>query len=588
MTTEIAARAEAPVAAAAEPHTPWCAERSVRGKEWGVPAVVSAEAPEGIRPEAAMVARRRGVADVEAYFRPSLASAMPDPDLLPNMTEAVRLVCDAVEAKTAIGVYGDYDVDGATSVALVLRWLRLVGREAVFHIPDRLSEGYGVSAGGVERLHGEGVRFLIVADSGTAAIAPLARARELGMTAVVFDHHEPGEELPDAVLVNPLLAEGRTYRYLCSAGIVFMMLVGANRELDRRGFFAARTKPDLRTLLGLVALGTVADVVPLVGLNRAFVATGIARMDAVEGMRALTRATRQPDYTVAALGFVFGPCINAAGRIDDTRLGTVLLSSDDAEECGRLAVELERINRERQELQKRMVDDAVARAASEAPSSPALLMHDPEWHPGVIGLVASKLRELFDRPAVVVGAGGRASCRSVEGFDVGAAVIAAREADILAAGGGHPMAAGFTIDPARLGEFRDFIMPRAAAAPRPATAVDLVVPAGQLTPDLVEAVKTLAPFGAGNPNVRIALVGGVVRRVVEIKGRHIKLFLRGTRGETQAILFSGVGTPLGEALRYTEGCPVDLLGTATVDTYNGVDSATLKPEDAMIGSLLRV
>jgi single-stranded-DNA-specific exonuclease len=567
--------------------TIWCAQTSVRGKDWGLPATVSTDAPEGVDAEAAAVARRRGVTDIDTYFRPSLASSMPDPNLLPNMAEAVRTVCDAVQAETPIGVYGDYDVDGATSVALVLRWLRLLKRDAIFHIPDRIAEGYGVSVGGVERLYAEGVRFLIVADSGTTAVEALARAAELGMTAVVLDHHEPGSVLPQAVIVNPKIGPKRDFGYLCSAGVVFLMLVGANRELERRDFFAGRTKPDLRKLLGLVALGTVADVVPLVGLNRAYVAAGIARMDEIEGMRAMVRATGQTEYTVSALGFVFGPCINAAGRIDDTRLGTVLLSSDDAEECDRIAVDLARINRERQEIQKRMVDEAIEQASAEgARSASVIVIHGQEWHPGVVGLAASKLREAFDRPAVVIGQYGKASCRSVEGFDLGSAVIAAREAGLLLAGGGHPMAAGFTIDPARIGEFRNFLTPLAAAAVRPLTSVDIAIPAGMLTPALVTALKSLAPFGNGNPNARIAVVGGVVKKIYEIKGRHLKFFLRGPHGETQAMLFNGVGTPFGEELRRVEGCRVDLLGTATIDSYNGVDTATLKPEDAMVAPRL--
>lgn len=562
----------------------WSALRSVRGKEWGVPATVSIDAPEGIDAEAAAIARRRGIDDLDRYFRPSLANSMPDPDRLPNMTEAVRLVCDAVEAATPIGIYGDYDVDGATSVALVLRWLRLIGRDAVFHIPDRIAEGYGVSVAGVERLYAEGIRFLIVADSGTTAVEAMARAGELGMSTAVFDHHEPGSEIPPSVIVNPKLAPGQEYGYLCSAGIVFLMLVGANRELDRRGFFADRPKPDLRKLLGLVALGTVADVVPLVGLNRAYVATGVARAGEIEGMRALVRATGQTEYTVAALGFVFGPCINAGGRIDDTRLGTVLLSSDDVEECDSLAGELAQINRDRQEIQKNIVDEAIERASTEGlGSASAVVIHGPEWHPGVVGLAAAKLREAFDRPAVVIGQYGKASCRSVEGFDIGTAIIAAREAGLLLTGGGHPMAAGFTIDPIHFGDFREFLLPRAAAAVRPPVAVDIVVPAGGLTPDLVVSMKALAPFGAGNPNARIAVVGGILKRVYEIKSRHLKFFLRGPEGETQAILFNGVGTPFGEELRHSEGCCVDLLGTATIDSYQGIDTATLRPEDAMVG-----
>jgi single-stranded-DNA-specific exonuclease len=285
----------------------------VRDRLWTPPAVVPLAVVDGIRPEAVAIAQRRGIADLDAFFHPSLQTSMPDPLLLPRMDEAVAVFCGAIERGDAIAVLGDYDVDGATSVALLLRWLSSVGIDAAFYIPDRIKEGYGVNNAAVEQLHAQGTKLLVVVDSGTSAFAPLRRARELGLDVVVLDHHEPGPELPDALIVNPkLTAAGRPWDYLCSAGLVFLLLVAANRELDRRGFFAARAKPDLTPLLGLVAVATVADVVPLVGLNRAYVAVGLRHVASNPGMQALALAADKTEFDVRSIGYTFAPCINAA------------------------------------------------------------------------------------------------------------------------------------------------------------------------------------------------------------------------------------------------------------------------------------
>jgi single-stranded-DNA-specific exonuclease len=534
------------------------------------------------------IARRRAVEDLGSFFRPTLAATMPDPSRIPGMESAVRSFCDALLAGTSMAVYGDYDVDGATSVALVVRYLAELGVDCQLYIPDRLKEGYGVSKLGLDRLADRGVRYVLVVDSGTNAVDELAHASSRNIGMIVLDHHEPGvAPVPGAV--NPKCSsQSRSWDYLCSAGLVFLFLVGVNRELEQRGWFTdgAAIKPDLRRFLGLVALGTVADVVPLVGLNRAYVATGLGRMTDLTGMRALIEATDEHAFSVRSLGFVFGPCINAAGRIDDTSLGARLLITEDLDEAARLAQRLVEINRERQSLQQ-LAATAAVRAGVEGNvnASPVVVMDDPEWHPGIVGLTASRLRETFDRPAIVIGAGGKGSCRSVEGFDIGAAILAAKEAGILIAGGGHPMAAGFTVEESRIQELADFIGLRATDLIRPPAQVDLVVEVGRLTPLLSGELEPLAPFGSGNPQPRIAVVGGLVASVRELSGRHLKVMLRGPSGETEAILFDGVGTPFGESLRAAEGKRADLLGTVRIDNYGGIERAVLRPEDAMVSGL---
>ena len=570
----------------------WCAATSVRGRPWRLPADAGPVAWAGDAPAVAVdIAGRRGIEDLAAYFRPTLAATMPDPFRLPGMEATVASFCDAIGAGVPVAVYGDYDVDGATSVALVVRYLAELGIDCQLYIPDRLKEGYGVSSLGIDRLAAAGARYVLVVDSGTNAIEEVAHAAARGVEMVVLDHHEPGKT-PVPGAVNPKCGDdAKTFGYLCSAGIVFLFLVAVNRELERRGWFAdgAAIKPDLRRFLGLVALGTVADVVPLIGLNRAYVVTGLSRMSDITGIRALISATGEYDFSVRSLGFVFGPCINAAGRIDDTTLGAKLLITDDPDEAASLADRLVAINKERQLMQQTAATAAVrAGVESGVHHCPVVVMDDPDWHPGIVGLTASRLRETFDRPAIAIGAGGKGSCRSVDGFDIGAAILAAKEAGILIAGGGHPMAAGFTVDEERIQELADFVGVRAVGMVRPPAQVDLVVEAGQLTPVLAHDLEPLAPFGPGNPQPRIAVVGGLAASVREINGRHLKIILRCPGGETEAILFDGVGTPFGEALRAAEGRRVDVLGTVRIDNYSGVERAVLRPEDAMVAGGLSI
>ena len=404
------------------------AEISLRGNRWAVPIEfegVDADDPLFLPKQVALL-RGTPPQALESFFKPLLRNNMPDPSSLTDMDAATARIAAAVRNGETIGLLGDYDVDGATSTAIMLRWLRAAGhREALYYIPDRIREGYGPNPGAVDAIAEAGATLLLVLDSGTLAHGPIAHARARGMDVVVVDHHEPSRTLPlpDAVVVNPKRPDDASgLRDLCTAGLAFMLAVSLNRLLRETGYFGeiGVPMPDPMDLIGLAALGTVADVVSLTGLNRAIVVRGLPKLDRNPGIRALVEETGETEFTPKTAGFVFGPCINAAGRIDDTRLGTLLLASDDAEETRDLARRLREINAQRQAMQKAMVETAVARAVSaEFAGDPVIVIEDPEWHPGIVGLVAARVREATDKPAVVVGEFGKGSCRSVDGFDVG-------------------------------------------------------------------------------------------------------------------------------------------------------------------------
>jgi len=565
----------------------FCSDVSVKGRRWAVKDVPAHESVEGVPELAAAVAAARGF-DPNRFFSSTLKGEMPNPSRLKGMDEAATKFCDAVEAGKRILLYGDYDVDGATSTSLVLRWIHRVGHEAAFYIPDRLAEGYGPNSDAIKRVHAEeGIEFLLVLDSGTTAHGPLATAAELGMEIVIIDHHEPDDRDPPGVLVNPKRRdEDRSFEYLCTAGLAFLFLVAVQREMRGRGFFnESRPEVDLREWLGIVALGTVADMVPLVGLNRAYVKAGLPRMDRIPGLVALNLANGECGYTANTCGFVFGPCINAAGRIGNTRAGTMLLANDivdGPDGVNEAAVTLVSTNKERQDLQKAALDSAVETARGMAADG-VLVIHDPEWHPGVVGLVASKLKDAMDRPTVVIGRNGTASCRAVEGFNIGQAVIEAREAGILLKGGGHALAAGLTVLPERIEDLRRFLCAKAEGFVPPATEIDLAFPCGKLSPPDIEQLEALEPFGMKNPRPRVAITGGLVRSVSVMKGKHVKLFVIGRDGETECIMWNGIDTPLGDALAVSEGRYADIYGTARVDSFGGRRRATVMIEDAMIG-----
>jgi single-stranded-DNA-specific exonuclease len=515
------------------------------------------------------------------------------------MDRAVERLVRAITAGETVGVFGDYDVDGATSAALLARFFRALGRHIQVYVPDRLREGYGPNVAALRRLKEAGASVVITVDCGTTAFAALAEARALGLDVIVVDHHVAEPCLPEAfAVVNPnRLDETSPHGQLAAVGVAFLLVVALNRALRAAHWYGeGHPEPDLMAWLDLVALGTVCDVVPLTGANRALVAQGLKVMArrANAGLVALADVARldeRPDAYHA--GFVLGPRVNAGGRVGEAGLGARLLASDDAIETRAIAARLDQMNRERQEIEAGVLAAALAEAErAAAAGEETLIVAGEGWHPGVIGIVAGRLRERFNVPSCVVALGGgigKGSGRSVRGVKLGAAVIAARQAGLLVDGGGHDMAAGFTVRAEALAGFRAFLadhVRRQLAGERlvPGLSLDGALAPSAATADLVGVLDRAAPFGAGNPRPRFAFpsVRIAYAEAVGNGGGHIRLRIAagdGGRG-LKAVAFRAAGTPLGEALLTSAGAPLHLAGHLKRDTWNGADGVDLVVEDA--------
>ena len=538
----------------------------------------------------ARIVAGRGVEidDVENFLDPTIKRLMPDPDRLIDMPAAATRIADAVVGAESIAIFGDYDVDGATASALLARFLRRCGIDAIIHIPDRLFEGYGPNSEAVRSLAGRGVKLLITVDCGTTSDEPLAEAARLGMDVVVIDHHLANEQLPPAVaLVNPnRLDDLSGLGHLAAVGLVFMTIVAVNRELRRRNFWSeARPEPDLLGSLDLVALGTMADVVALKGLNRAFVAKGLLAMRRREGvgltaLMDVARMTGPPESW--HLGFLLGPRINAGGRIGRADLGARLLMADDASEAMAIAMELDGLNRERQAIEQGMLAEAFAETTAalgvEGKSS-VIVTAARNWHPGVAGLIAARLRERFGRPAFAIAFDGRGigtgSGRSIPGVDIGSAVRRAVSEGVLMKGGGHTMAAGVTLAENALGAFRAFLDEHLAAAVEQARREDALLIDGALvaagaTLDTFATIARAGPFGAGNAEPIFALPSHTVAFAEPVGEKHIRARLRGSDNAViPAIAFRAAGQPLGEALLRSRGQPIHAAGILKMDRWQG-------------------
>jgi single-stranded-DNA-specific exonuclease len=539
----------------------------------------------------------RGVeaADAESYLDPAVKRLMPDPDTLTGMREAASRIADAIERPESVAIFGDYDVDGATSSALLARYLRYFGLDPIIHIPDRLFEGYGPNVDAVRALAERGATLLVTVDCGTTSIEPLTEAHRLGLDTVVIDHHQCDPVLPPALaIVNPnRLDDLSGLNHLAAVGLVFMTLVAVNRELRRRGVFdGTRPEPDLLGSLDLVALGTIADVVPLRGLNRAFVSKGLISMRRREnlGLTALMDAARldgppEPYH----LGFLLGPRINAGGRIGRADLGANLLLEQDATEAGRIAAELDRLNRERQAMEQHMLAEAEAEAlaALGLEEKGAVVVTASEgWHPGIVGLVAARLKERFGRPAFVVALGvggiGTGSGRSIPGVDLGRAVRQAVADGLLLKGGGHAMAAGVTIRRERLAEFRAFLettlTDQVETARRDdALLIDGAFSAAAASLDFCASVMRAGPFGAGNPDPVFALPAHSIAFADVVGGQHIRARLKSADGAfVNAVAFRAASTDLGSALIEGRGQAMHVAGTLSIDRWQGGERVQMR------------
>ncbi len=551
----------------------------------------------------ARVLSGRGVAidQVEDYLDPAIRRLMPDPLTLTQMEAAVARVADAIARGEKIAIFGDYDVDGATSAALMAWYLRHCGLDPRIHIPDRVFEGYGPNIEAIRMLADAGATLLVTVDCGTTSVEPLAEAARLGMAVVVIDHHQCGDALPEAhALVNPNRPDDLSgLGYVAAVGLTFMTLVALNRELRRRGYWSEmQPEPDLLSMLHHVALGTVADVAPLIGLNRAFVAKGLIalrRRDHV-GHTALMDVARVNGPPEAwHLGFMLGPRINAGGRIGRADLGVRLLLEDDPSEAARIAAELDRLNGERRLIEQTAEAQAEAEALAalgHEDKGAVIVTASEGWHPGIVGLVAARLKEKFGRPSFAValepGGIGTGSGRSISGVDLGRAVRKAVHDGLLIKGGGHAMAAGITLRKERLGEFRAYaesLLAEEVARARHANEllIDIALSAKAVTPELAALLNRAGPFGAGNPEPVVALPAHEIVYADEVGQAHMRLRLRAADGATVAgIAFRAVGQKLGQALAAGRGARLHIAGALSVDRWQGAERVQLRVIDAAV------
>lgn len=548
----------------------------------------------------ARVLAGRGVEpdNAEAYLDPTIKRMLPDPHTLTEMQAAAARIAHAIEQGESVAIFGDYDVDGATATALLASYLRRCGLDPIIHIPDRIFEGYGPNVDAIRSFAERGVKLLITVDCGTTSMAPLTEAKKLGLDAVVIDHHQADEQLPPAVaIVNPNRADDLSgLGHLAAVGLVFVTLVALSRELRQRNFWSAsRAEPDLLSMLHLVALGTVADVVPLKGLNRAFVAKGLIalrRRDNV-GLTALMDAARLSGPPEAwHLGFLLGPRINAGGRIGNAALGARLMLEEDPVEAGRIAAELDRLNSERRQIEAAAVEQAEAEAMAALgleEKGAVVVTAAPGWHPGVVGLVASRLKERYGRPAFAIalepGGIGTGSGRSIAGVDLGRAVRQAVAEKLLIKGGGHAMAAGVTLPKGGLAAFRAFLEVSLAAsveAARKDTAlmIDGAVSAGGFNVALCEMLSRAGPYGAGNPEPMLALPAHNLAYVDPVGENHLRARFRSGDGKfVNAIAFRAAGTPLGKSLIDNRGRAMHAAGQIAIDRWQGEERVQMRLTD---------
>lgn len=545
-----------------------------------------------------LLARGIDEADLARNRSPTIRDFLPDPSEFRDMDKSAMRLAVAIETQETIAIFGDYDVDGATSAALLTLLLRRIGVEPIVYIPDRLMEGYGPSGTALVELKRRGANLAITVDCGAQAFDALQQAADAGLDVIVCDHHQCATSLPVAhALINPNRfdegAVGAAHGHVAAVGMAFLLGVALLRELRKRGHFTGRPEPKIIDLLDIVALGTVADVARLKTLNRAFVTQGLKVMAERRniGLVALAEAARLVKAPTARdLGFALGPRINAGGRVGKSDLGVRLLTATDPEEARTIAIELDRLNEERRAIET-LVTEQATEAAEALANDPMILVSGRGWHPGVIGIVASRLKERFGRPAIVIaedGDGiGKGSGRSISGVDVGAAVLAAKDSGLLLAGGGHAMAAGLTVAPGGIEPLREFLHTRMAADVEAARGgrtllLDALLAPGGITASLCDALDAAGPYGAGWPAPRVAAGPARLMRPGIVGNGHVRAIACGDDGKSfKLIAFRAAETELGQALLSS---PADrrwwLAGTIKRDEWNGGNAAEMHLEDA--------
>lgn len=564
-------------------------------------------------------AREISLGEIENFLEPKIKTSLPDPFELNDMEKAVAHVIAAIHARKKITIFADYDVDGATSSALLKRFFREAGVNANIYIPDRVLEGYGPNSQALLNLKKSGTDLVITLDCGTVAFKPLEDAAAVGLEIIVIDHHLGVLEKPKSIaVINPnLLDEKFPHKNLCAAGVTFLFVVAINKKLREENFYAQKKEPNLLNLLDLVALGTVCDVMSLTGLNRAFVAAGLKILKQRKnlGLREICDlAGLDEEPSAYHLGFVIGPRINAGGRVGKSDLGATILSSEDEEEVKAIAQQLETFNKQRKEIEVQVLEEAVkslesgplTRSATEpwaggfSKNDPIIFAVAKNWHQGVIGIVASRLKDLYNKPVAVIaiddeGKKGKASCRSISGIDFGGEILKARLEGLLIEGGGHAMAGGFSVAPEKISELHQFFCKNLAQKVEEISAqknaeFDIALDLAQVNLDLLKELAKLEPFGVGNMRPKFLL-----RNVVKVKANlvgqtaeHISCIFSsksalGFNGQIQAIAFRSNKTPLGEMLldpKFTK--PINLVGTLNINAWMGAEKVQMIIEDVLI------
>ncbi|QXQ06083.1 single-stranded-DNA-specific exonuclease RecJ [Sphingosinicellaceae bacterium] len=576
-------------------------QRSALGNCWqwrgGVAPDVASDSADGTDAMMRQLFRARGAgaADFDRLRAPTIRDWLPDPSIFRDMDVAAARLAKAIVARESIVVFGDYDVDGATSAALLVRVIRDCGGIASSYIPDRLLEGYGPSADAMRALAASGADLVVTVDCGTQGFEALSAAAAEGLDVIVVDHHRASTELPRCVaVVNPNRldeGEGAAFGHLAAVGVAFLLAVGIVRNLRLAGIFGERPEPKLTQLLDIVALGTVCDVVPLTGLNRAFVAQGLKVMAQRRnlGLNALIAASgleRAP--TCHDLGFALGPRINAGGRVGQADLGVRLLTTNDPDEATALAAELDRLNVERRAIEADVTEAAHLAAGSHANEAIAVIAGEG-WHPGVVGIVASRLKDRLHRPVIVLSlqpdGSAKGSGRSVPGVDLGGAVLAAKERGLLVAGGGHAMAAGVTVAPGGIDAFAAFMNERCAAevgAARVAASLmcDAAVSPRGVCIELAEALDGAGPYGQGWPHPRVASGPWTIVKCEVVGEAHVRVILAGADGaRLKAMAFRSADGPLGVALASAGRRPLYLAGRVKRDDWGRTPAAELHLDD---------
>ncbi len=566
--------------------------------------IVQAIAQNSNLPEiVARVVAGRGISieDAPVFLNPTLKETLPDPSIFKDMDKACSRITDAIMKGEKVAIFGDYDVDGATSAAIFRKFFKALGQELTAYIPDRMKEGYGPNKKALLELKAAGHKLVITVDCGIVSFEPLSTAKDAGLDIIVLDHHQAEAKLPEAVaVVNPnRLDQEPGYGQLAAIGVSFITIVGINRELRNRGWYAAQSinEPNIIEWLDLVALGTICDVVPLVGVNRALVSQGLkimARRNNV-GLKALSdiAGINEAPGTYHA-GFLLGPRVNAGGRVGRSEAGMTLLSTEDEEQALEIASELNIYNAERQAIEAMVLEDAMNKVQNEIGVGgivpPVIIAANVGWHPGVIGIVAGRIKEHFNRPALIIAIDengeAKGSARSVIGVDVGAAVTAARQAEILSAGGGHAMAAGLSLKAENIDALGVFLNERLKSTVEKALKalslkLDGVLSLSAISPSLVHQLDEIGPYGQGNAQPRFAFADCYISYVDIVGKDHVKVSLRGPDGSNvKAMAFRSADKPLGRLLLESRGQTIKIAGTMRNNHWNGQTSAEIFIEDA--------